>query len=133
MWTGDAKQGYDVAILRLCKAVNGVAPTLAAKGTEILPGTILFSLGWGEGNEAIENLQIATSLEVVANEHCPNTTGITDDAMCTFSNYQDACSGALLLFVSDGNSAADSPLYKSKVAEGDIRAVWFVRIAKVAF
>ena len=94
-WTGDVKKGFDIALLRLPKAVDEVFPSLPEKNTDLYPGTVVAVVGWGDGRkdrDAVDAFQLATGLVVVDNNNCP---GITDcieyHMLCAYAPSKNSC------------------------------------------
>ena len=91
------KNGFDIAVLRLPRAVYGVFPSLPEQNTELHPGTMVTVLGWGDSRregEAVDALQVATGLVVVDNDNCPGIPdSIKDHMLCAYAHSKNSCNG----------------------------------------
>eukprot|EP00803_Ostreobium_quekettii_P011348 evm.model.scf_464.4 EVM.evm.TU.scf_464.4 scf_464:73157-76158(+) len=81
-WTGQAENGYDVALLQLARPVNTSFPVAATQGFELYANFGVLGFRLASSN----HLQFA-QLQIIKNDLCPhlNLTGI--DLFCAYSTW----------------------------------------------
>lgn len=87
-WTGETRDGYDIALGRLSEPVVNVShPLLPDKKQIFEANTVVRALGYGKPKT--DFLRIAEDLLIVQNKYCPGQMGWDvagkDSMMCTVS------------------------------------------------
>ena len=98
-WTGDVRDGYDIAVVKLNKEANLMVPTTDTQGGEFRAGKLFTALGWGldETGKNPTSLQMADSLVYVNHRKCKELLGdaVKNHSICAgFSDEnENTCKG----------------------------------------
>ncbi|CAD7699406.1 unnamed protein product [Ostreobium quekettii] len=101
-WTGELKDGNDIALLRLKTASRHIPGGLATAIHSLLGAEQLLALGWGKQENGTtgdrKQLQQATSIDYLQNKFCNSSEAwnglIQSTMLCAFSfNGEDVCKG----------------------------------------
>ena len=93
-WTGNVKDGFNAAVLKLLQPVNITFPTTTPRTNVPPPGVMLSALGWGSAPLPTSHFHTHVNLMVVGNRYCPGKhDNVTDDMMCTYSRGKETCKG----------------------------------------
>ena len=97
-WTGNVKDGYDIAVVKLNKEANFALPSLDTQGGKFRSGKLFAALGWGlnETGRNPNSLQIAANLVYVTNHYCKKEflgDAVKKHSICAGFANENTCKG----------------------------------------
>eukprot|EP00803_Ostreobium_quekettii_P006626 evm.model.scf_1041.5 EVM.evm.TU.scf_1041.5 scf_1041:32838-49889(+) len=98
LWNGDERDGNDIAVVKLSKAVsNKIFPVLALGCPLIKHQTPVVALGWGPGGETVAKtaLRMALDLLIIDRDKCPSELRkeLKDNMICAYNEHLKVCQG----------------------------------------
>ena len=102
-WTGNEKDGYDIAVVRLNKEANLTLPSIDSQLGEFPGGKTFTALGWGlnESRQQPNSLQMADNLLYVKHRECEEflEVEVKNHSICAGLLSEDICEGLMLVSI----------------------------------
>ena len=96
-WTGDVRDGYDIAVVKLNREANVTLPSMDVQAGEFREGKLFVALGWGldKTGKKPNSLQMAESLIHVKRDNCEEHLGdaVKNHSICVEFVNDDTCKG----------------------------------------